>query len=188
MQLNSGDVDLGSTSPTLIDLANGKQLAVQGGKQGVLSLLNVAALNGTGGPAGKRTGGQLQQIDAPGTTDVFSQPIAAELGGHHYVFVTTGAGTAAYKLKGNDRLQVAWQSSTPGSSPVLAGGLLYVYDITNGNLVVRNPRTGHVYATLPAKPGHWNSPIVDGGVIILPEGNDNDHAQTGTIDIYRLPH
>ena len=41
--------------------------------------------------------------------------------------------------------------------------------------------------SLPAATGHWNSPIVVGGRIIEPEGNANDHAKTGTIDIYHLP-
>jgi outer membrane protein assembly factor BamB len=187
-QLNSGDVDLGSTSPTLIDLPGGKQLAVQGGKSGVLNLLNVAALDGTRRHAGPRTGGQLQTINAPGPTDVFSQPITDRIAGHQYVFVTTGDGTAAYVLGGNDRLRETWSDSDPGTSPVIAGGLLYIYDMDQGTLIVRNPRTGHIDAQLPAKPGHWNSPIVDGGEIILPEGNDNDNLSKGTIDIYRLPH
>ena len=69
---------------------------------------------------------------------------------------------------------------------MVAGGLLYIYDMTEGVLDVRNPRTGRLYASLPAKSGHWNSPIVDGGAIILPEGTDMDHLHTGTIDIYRL--
>jgi hypothetical protein len=187
-RLNSGDVDLGSTSPTLIDLRNGKQLAVQGGKSGVLNLLNVGALDGTKGPASPRTGGQLQTINAPGPTDVFSQPIADRIGGRQYVFATTGDGTAAYVLGSNDRLRQTWSDSDPGTSPLIAGGLLYIYDMDQGTLVVRNPRTGHIDAQLPAKSGHWNSPIVDGGEIILPEGNDNDNLSKGTIDIYRLPH
>jgi hypothetical protein len=40
---------------------------------------------------------------------------------------------------------------------------------------------------LPAEAGHWNSPIVVGGRIILPEGSYFSHSDSGTIDIYHLP-
>jgi hypothetical protein len=70
---------------------------------------------------------------------------------------------------------------------VIAGGLLYVYDVNGGNLDVYRPADGHLLASLPAHPGHWNSPIVIGGRIIVPEGDDNNHLRSGTIDIYHLP-
>ena len=182
LRLTQQDLDLGSTSPALLP----SDLAVQGGKSGQLSLLNLDKLDGTSGPAGPRTGGQLQTIAAPGSTDVFSQPAVAPVDGTTYVFVTTSAGTAAYRLA-HRRLSVAWQDSTPGTSPVLAGGLLYVYDETDGALIVRSPRTGRQLASLPAATGHWNSPIVAAGRIFLPTGNANDHATTGSLDIYHLP-
>jgi outer membrane protein assembly factor BamB len=182
LHLTQDDLDLGSTSPALLP----GDLAVQGGKSGVLSLLNLKRLDGTSGPAGPRTGGELQTIEAPGSTDVFSQPAVATIGGTTYVFVTTSGGTAAYRLSSR-RLSVAWTESTPGTSPVLAGGLLYVYDETQGALVVRSPKTGRQLASLPAAPGHWNSPIVAAGRIFLPTGNANDHASSGALDIYHLP-
>jgi outer membrane protein assembly factor BamB len=182
LHLTQDDLDLGSTSPALLP----GDLALQGGKSGELSLLNLKKLDGTSGPAGPRTGGELQTIEAPGSTDVFSQPAVATIGATTYVFVTTAGGTAAYRLAGR-RLSVAWKDSTPGTSPVLAGGLLYVYDEMNGALVVRSPRTGRQLASLPAAQGHWNSPIVAAGRIILPTGNANDHASSGALDIYHLP-
>ena len=39
--------------------------------------------------------------------------------------------TAAYVLRGG-RLYQAWQNANPGTSPVMAGGLLYVYDPSGG--------------------------------------------------------
>jgi outer membrane protein assembly factor BamB len=182
LHLTQDDLDLGSTSPALLP----GDLAVQGGKSGVLSLLDLRKLDGTTGGAGPRTGGELQRINAPGSTDVFSQPAVARIATTTYVFVTTSAGTAAYRLSGR-RLHVAWQDATPGTSPVVAGGLLYVYDETGGALIVRSPTTGRQLASLPAGQGHWNSPIVAGGRIILPEGNANDHTSTGVLDIYHLP-
>ncbi|MFZ0386319.1 MAG: PQQ-binding-like beta-propeller repeat protein [Solirubrobacteraceae bacterium] len=184
LHLTEDDLDLGSTSPALLP----GDLAVQGGKSGELSLLDLKRLDGTTGPAGPRTGGQLQTIAAPGTTDVFSEPaVWTSKSGTTYVFVTTSAGTAAYRLGSDRRLSVAWQNSTPGTSPVIAGGLLYVYDEIHGALLVRNPVTGHQLRSLPVGPGHWNSPIVIDGRIVLPIGNANSHDSTGTLDIYHLP-
>jgi outer membrane protein assembly factor BamB len=184
--LNQNDGDLGSTEPALLPVVAGLHLAVQGGKDGILRLLNLRRLDGTTHGAGPRTGGQLQQIDAPGSTDVFTQPAVWRHDGHIYVFVTTGGGTAAYELGANHRLFVVWKDSEAGTSPVVAGGLLYVYD-PGGRLVVRNPASGHIAATLAARAGHWNSPIVVGGRIILPVGDDNNHLTHGRLFIYHLP-
>ncbi len=49
------------------------------------------------------------------------------------------------------------------------------------------PVSGHLLRSLPAAGGHWNSPIVLGGRIILPVGNSNDHSTSGTIYVYHLP-
>jgi outer membrane protein assembly factor BamB len=182
LHLTQNDLDLGSTSPALLP----GHLAVQGGKAGVLSLLNLKKLDGTSGSAGPRTGGALQTIAAPGSTDVFSQPAVATIGGRTYVFVTTGGGTGAYRLA-HRRLHLIWQDSTPGTSPIVAGGLLYVYDEAHGALIVRAPKTGRQLGSLPAGQGHWNSPIVVGGRIILPTGSANDRASSGDLEIYHLP-
>ena len=185
-QLNSDDADLGSTEPALLPAAGGLHLALQGGKQGVLDLLDLGRLDGATGPAGPRTGGQLQQLPSPGGTDVFTAPAVWSHGGRVYVFVADGAGTAAYVLGADHRLSVAWQASVAGTSPVIAGGLLYVYN-PGGELVVRDPVSGRQLAALAAAPGHWNSPIVVGGRIILPVGDGNDHLSTGKLFIYHLP-
>ena len=71
-----------------------------------------------------------------------------------------------------------------GTSPVLAGGLLWVYD-PGGGLRVYRPGNGGRVATLDAGRGHWNSPIVVDGRVALPEGNANDHATSGVLDIWR---
>lgn len=185
-QLNQGDMDLGSTEPALLPASGGESLAVQGGKDGALRLLDLDRLDGTRGPAGPRTGGELQSIAAPGPTDVFSQPAVWRHGSSTYVFVSDADGTACYVLAAR-RLRQVWEDGAAGTSPVLAGGLLYVYDMAAGVLDVRNPLNGGLYASLPAAAGHWNSPIVIGGRIILPVGNDNAHQSSGVIYIYGLP-
>jgi len=189
VDLDDHDLDLGSTSPALLGVVDGYNLAVQGGKAGVLSLLNLNRLDGTTGGPSARLGGELQDIATPGGSEVLTTPAVWHKGGRTWLFVGDDTSTAGYLLgtsKGRPRLSVAWEQSTPGTSPILAGGLLYVYN-PDGGLVIRRPTTGQALATLPAASGHWNSPIVIGGRIVLPEGNANDHQTSGTLLIYHLP-
>jgi hypothetical protein len=62
-----------------------------------------------------------------------------------------------------------------------------VYDPGGGGVHVYEPESGDEQAVLPARAGHWNSPIVIDGIVALPEGSSNDHRTTGTLNIYRLP-
>jgi hypothetical protein len=71
---------------------------------------------------------------------------------------------------------------------VIAGGLLFVYDQIAGRLRVMNPTTGKSLAALPAASGHWSSPIVVGGRVILPVGgSSSDNALSGKVLVYHLP-
>jgi hypothetical protein len=174
-KLNSGDIDLGSGSPALLP----GNLAWIAGKDGLQRVLNLAAMDGR--PPGKpaRTGGQRQTLPSPGGQQVFTAPAVW----HSFLFVADGGGTSAYRVSGRG-LHPVWQNSTPGTSPVVAGGLLYVYDPAGGGINVYHPGSGHVIATLAAPPGHWNSPIVVDGHVIEPTGADNDHLLTGSLVIY----
>jgi len=174
--LEQGDVDLGSTAPALL----GPALAAQSGKDGRLRLLRLPGLGGGRG----RVGGELQSIAAPGGDGVFSAMAVQRARETTRLFVSTFSATWAYALR-NGRLSVAWRRSEAGASPVLAGGLLYVYD-PNGGLRVLRPDTGALVTRLTAGSGHWNSPIVTDGRIALPEGDANDHRTSGVLDIYRL--
>jgi outer membrane protein assembly factor BamB len=188
-QLESSDADLGSTSPAILPVYQGRRLAVQGGKAGVLDLLDLDRLDGTTGGPGRRLGGQLDEVRSPGGDQVFTAPAVWSHGGRIFAFVADGAGTTAYVLAGggaHPRLSVAWHNGSGGTSPAIAGGLLYVYD-PGGALNVYLPASGRRLVSLPAGGGHWNSPIVIGGRVILPVGNANDHATTGTLDIFHLP-
>ncbi len=176
--LNLGDVDLGSTAPALL----GDGLAVQSGKDGKLRLLDLTKLNGKGG-AGPITGGELQTLKTPSGSGLFSAPAVWRSDGTTWLFVSDFSATADYVLK-NRRLAQVWKVSNAGTSPVVAGGLLYAYD-PGGTLFVYAPKTGKLLASLPAGSGHWNSPIVTDGRIALPTGNANDHRLTGTLDIWR---
>jgi hypothetical protein len=188
-ELNASDTDLGSTSPALLPPTGGRRLAVQGGKQGNLALLDLNRLNGTTSGASARTGGELQRIATPGGGELFTAPVVWTHAGRTYLFVADDSGTGVYVLSGGShpRLRTVAENGTPGTSPVLAGGLLYVYDEQDGFLKVYEPTHLVLLASLPAAVGHWNSPIVVGGRIILPEGNANDHATSGTVDVFHLP-
>ena len=174
-QLDGGDVDLGSTAPAILSSA----LVAQSGKDGIIRLLRLPGLGGTLG----HTGGELETLPAPGSDGVFSTMAVGHGGGTTQMFVGNSSGVWGYALNGG-RLQVAWRRGEAGTSPVVAGGLLYVYN-PDGGLNVFNPATGAVVARLPAGGGHWESPIVTDGRIALPEGDANDHRTSGILNIYR---
>ena len=177
--LSSSDTDLGSTAPALL----GNGLAAQGGKDGKLSLLDLAKLNGKGG-AGPTTGGELQTLSTPSGSPLYSAPAVWRSGGGTWLFVADGSATAAYVLKGR-KLTEAWNVTPGGTSPVVAGGLLYVFDASS-SLRVYAPKSGKLLASLPAGQGHWNSPIVTDGRIVPPIGDANQHRTSGVLDIWRI--
>ncbi len=182
--LNSTDSDVGSTAPALLP---GTSLAVQGGKAGTLSLLNLKRLDGTTGGASPKTGGQLQTLAAPASQPVFTAPVAFKRGGHAYLVVATYQAVAGYRLSGG-RLRRAWIQHVGGSSPVIAGGLMFVFDPNGGELRVMDPVSGKVLKSLSAAAGHWSSPIVVGGRIVLPVGGSaSDNAISAEVFIFHLP-
>jgi len=178
-QLSESDTDLGSSAPVL--LGGGRVLVA--GKDGLMRVLSLARLDGRAPSLPDRLGGEVQQLPLPGGGQLFSAPAVWRSGGRTTVYVGAENATAAYSLSGG-RLRRLWQDATPGTSPVLAGGLLYVYDPTGGGIHVYRPESGEQIAKLPGSPGHWNSPIVVDGHIVEPEGNANDHELSGTLDLF----
>ena len=174
-ELNASDADLGSTSPVI--LSSG--FLAQGGKDGLIRVLSVARMRGTA----PHKGGELQTVPTPSGTDLFTAP-ALWHSSATWMFAGDNGGTAGYVFK-NGRLRVAWKNGTGGTSPVVAGGLLWVYS-PGGGLSVYRPTTGALVTRLDAGGGHWNSPIVVDGRVALPEGNANDHSTSGVLDIWRL--
>ena len=181
-QLAGQDLDLGSTAPALLS----DSLAVQGGKDGSLRLLDLRLLERR--PRRKLIGHQLQSIAAGGA--LYSTPAVWRSRRTTWLFVASTSGIAGFSLV-RDRLVLRWREPVPGpsagTSPVVAGGLLYLNDAAANALDVYEPATGKLLARLPAGPGHWSSPIVSDGRVALGEGNANDQATTGTFDIYSLP-
>ncbi len=194
-QLNSGDTDLGSSAPVLL----GHDRIALAGKDGIIRVLALSRLDGHP-PSGARTrvqplGGEVQRLSIPGGGELFSAPavwaargagpVAArsQRRGHTTMFVADERGTAAYVLRAG-RLYRAWENHNPGTSPVMAGGLLYVYDLGGGGINIYKPASPRPVVKLPGESGHWNSPIVVDGHVVEPEGNANDHALKGTLDIF----
>ncbi|HEX9083302.1 MAG TPA: PQQ-binding-like beta-propeller repeat protein, partial [Gemmatimonadaceae bacterium] len=175
-ELSSRDADLGSTSPALL----GAGFVAQGGKDGMIRLVAFGRTRG----AAPRRGGETQVVSTPSGTDLFTAPAVSHVGGTTWLFAADNGGTAAWTLSGG-RLQERWKNRNGGTSPVIAGGLLYVYD-PDGGLRVYEPETGRLITKLDCGGGHWNSPIVVDGMIALPEGNSNQHRTSGVLDIWRV--
>src|SRR5579862_4742474 len=173
-QLDSSDQDLGSTSPVVL----GSGVIAQGGKDGKIRVLSVARMRGTA----PHRDGELQVVSTPSGTDLFTAPAVWRSGATTWVFAADNGGTAAWRFS-NGRLVQAWRNGAGGTSPVVAGGLVYVYS-PGGGLNVYVPTSGRLVATLACGGGHWNSPIVVDGRIALPEGNANDHSTSGVLDIW----
>jgi hypothetical protein len=185
-RLSQTDTDLGSSAPALL----GAGRAIVAGKDGVLRVLALSRLDGhpPGSAAARRhpLGGEVQRLGIPGGAELFTAPAVWHHGTTTTTFIADGSGTAAYVLRGG-RLARAWQNGTAGTSPILAGWLLYVFEPGGGGVVVYRPGSPRPIATLPAGAGHWNSPIVVDGHVIVPEGDANNHATDGTVEILSAP-
>jgi outer membrane protein assembly factor BamB len=173
--LDDRDADLGSTAPALLPrIANSKTplLLVQGGKDGLLRLIDRQNMSGQGGPG--HVGGELQAINATGC-GTFTQPIIwTDPGGAIWAIVAGQCALNAYQVStnagGTTRLQPAWTVQQRFTTPVLAGGVLFVSG--NGAVLALDPGTGKQLWS-SANPGaggtiagvHWESPIVINGTL-----------------------
>ena len=131
-------------------------------------------------------GRELQIVSTPSGSDLFTAPAVWRRGKRVWLIAADGGATQAWSLRGG-RFRSVWRVGNGGTSPVLAGGLLWVYDPGGAGLRVYRPASGRLVAMLGAGSGHWNSPIVTDGRVALPEGDANEHATAGVLDIWRLP-
>ncbi len=176
-ELNRRDLDIGSTSPVL--LPDG--LLAQGGKDRVIRLLSIQAIAG----ATPHEGHEAQTVPTPSGGMLLTAPAVWRRNGETWMFAADADGTAAWTVNGG-KLAEVWKNGNGGTSPVIAGGLLYIYD-PKGWLRIYEPTKGNQVGSLESGSGHWNSPIVVNGKIALPEGNANQHATSGVLDIWSLP-
>jgi outer membrane protein assembly factor BamB len=175
--LDERDLDLGSASPALL----GGGLVAQGGKDSLIRLLSIEAVAG----AMAHQDHELQSVSTPSGAMLFSAPAVWRHDGETWMFAADSGGAAAWTLRAG-KLLAMWRNHNGGTSPVIAGDLLYIYD-PKGGLRVYEPTKGTQVANLESAVGHWNSPIVVDGKIALPEGNANQHATSGVLDIWSLP-
>jgi hypothetical protein len=176
-ELNERDLDVGSTSPVLL----GGDVVAQGGKDGLVRLLSTKAIAGTAPHVDQ----ELQNVSTPSGTRLLTAPAVWRHGAETWIFAADNGGTAAWSFE-SGKLVAMWKNRNGATSPVVAGGLLYVYS-PQGGLRAYDPVKGTQIANLESGSGHWNSPIVVDGKIALPEGNANQHASTGVLDIWSLP-
>jgi outer membrane protein assembly factor BamB len=161
--LDAEDLDVGSSSPALLPRRTGTTtlLAVQGGKDAALRLLDRANLGGVGHA--------MQTISL--ADEVFSAPaVWTDRSGNVWVFLGLGDGVHAYRLEdsnGSSRLVGAWRasvsSSREGSSPAVSDGVVFVPG--NGALVALDAENGHRLWSHAMGPVHWQSASIAGGTV-----------------------
>jgi hypothetical protein len=152
---------------------NGRLYGIQGGKDAFLRLIDIGRME------------VVQTLPTPGAQSMFTAPAVRG----RAVFIATAAGTAAYRLTGSGtpRLVNTWSNDTAGTSPMIAGGLVYVYDPTGGGINIYRPGSPDPVATLAAEAGHWQSPIAIDGCVLVGEGDANEHSTSGTLSLSCLP-
>ncbi len=176
-ELDATDADIGSTSPVLL----GDGYIAQGGKDERIRLLSQDFIRG---PAAHRKP-PLQEVPTPSGSRLFTAPAVLRNANGSWLFVADNGGTAAWSFSGG-KLRMIWGNSNEGTSPVVAGGLLYVYD-PGGDLLIYDALSGKQLVKLDAGRGHWNSPIVVDGMIALPEGGSRrGRSGGGGLSIWRV--
>jgi hypothetical protein len=175
--LDNTDKDLGSTLPALVTLPKGtlapggaplSQVGVQGGKDGLLRLIDPTNLSGQGGVG--HTGGEWSLVSGPGGEILTAPAVWTDSSGKLWVEVTTDSNTAGYTITINPTTHVpnlipVWNISTGNTSPVVANGVLYA---AGGSTIhAYNPMTGALLWSTPVGSIHWQSPVVDGGYVLL---------------------
>ena len=182
--LQDTDLDIGSTAPAILPPASGKypHLAVQGGKDGVLRLINLDQLSGQSGIG--HTGGEVFSMPVPMGGQILTQPAVWVNPTDHstWIFVSNWSGLAGLQLTvstvGDPSLTLKWTSSA-GTSPLVANGVLYI--ASNGLITALNATDGSLlWSDNSIGPIHWESPIVANGMLYITD-------QNGNLTAYSLP-
>jgi len=173
-QLDITDQDLGSTTPAILPTPASskiKHLAVQGGKDAKLRLLNLDNLSGQGG-IGHTSGEVGALINVPQGGEVLTAPAVwlHPADGSTWVFIANGSGISGLQLAvdggGNPSLQIKWQKPNGGTSPIVANNVLYYAG--SGSLRALDPLTGGpLWSSTQVGGIHWESPIVANGIVYI---------------------
>ncbi len=173
-QLQLLDADLGSTAPALLPPLAGsaiQHLAIQGGKDATLRLINLDDLSGQGGMG--HTGGEVFSLPVPIGSQLLTVPAVwtDPKDSTPWVFVANGSGIAGLQLTldgstGQPNLRVVWQKPDGGTSPIVANGVLYYAG--SSHLEALDPQTGStLWSTTQIGHIHWQSPLVADGTVYV---------------------
>jgi outer membrane protein assembly factor BamB len=150
---NARDLDLGSSSPTLLG-----DFVLSIGKRGTGYVLRHDRLGGIGGQVAQA--GICRSFGGSATSDGTA-------------YVPCADGTRAVRIAADGTPSVVWRAAVSANgSPTVGGGAVWVTDYANGILYALDPASGAVRAQLGtgALP-HFASPTLAG-----------DHAYLGTMD------
>ncbi len=183
LDLQNGDTDLGSTAPAILpNNSRYPHLAVQGGKDAILRLINLDNLSGQGGPG--FTGGEVFSMTVPQGGEIVTMPAVWVNPADHstWIFVANDSGLSGLKLDvdglGNPRLVTQWQIGQGGTSPILANGVLYYAG--NGGIWALNPiNSVQLWHDTSIGGIHWESPIVADGILYITD-------ESGQLSAYTL--
>lgn len=177
--LTSRDTDLGSTAPVILpSLPNSAvvHLAVQGGKDAKLRLLNLDDLSGQGGQG--HTGGEIGPlVNVPQGGQVLTAPAVWINPADQtvWVIVTNNVGISALQVTvgsdGMPSLHPLWQNAAGGTSPIVANGVVYYAGA--GVIHALDAATGNELWHDAIGGIHWESPIVVNGIVYITDGSGN---------------
>src|SRR6185437_10984307 len=114
----------------------GRGPLAQGWKDGTIRLLDWQAMRGDT----PHRGGEKQIVSTPSGGRMYTAGAVLHSGSVTELFVSDDNATQAWSLK-EGRLVSLWKNAKGGTSSVIAGGLLYVYD-PDGGVRVYVPQTG----------------------------------------------
>ena len=169
--MNATDADLGSVGPAIVGATN--NLIFQSGKSGWGYLVGT-----TLSPGGVHFGSELfsgkvcnAATDATTANDQVFGGVAYQ---DPYIYVPCPEGIKALKLAAGPSFSVAWSSPTfSAGPPIVAGGVVWAMDTSNGSLFGLNALTG-VQRFQAANLGpmtHFTTPTAGQGRIYVPVGD-----------------
>ena len=149
--LNGGDVDLGSVSPALLD----SSLVFQIGKSGVGYLLQTDHLGGIGGQV---YSARVCNGAYGGTA--YSPP---------YLYVPCREGLVAIKIGPAPSFATQWRGpSFNAGPPIVAGGVVWTLDLSEGTLYGLDPTSGETrYREPVGSVSHFTTPSATHGGLLV---------------------
>lgn len=154
LQLDRGDVDLGSMGPLLLQ----DGLIFQAGKEGVGYLIEASELGKIGGEAFSAPVGQGAYGGA-----AYDPP---------YVFVPTRGGLVALIVDSAPSFKVAWSSpSFNAGPPVVAGSTVLTLDLARGTLYGFGVESGNQeFRVAVGSVMHFTTPALSNGRVVVVAG------------------